>query len=480
MISRRKILSRSKDALNINDDQFNPYEEEDDIWFSKDKLFKNHIQEVLFKWDQIDDEIWAKVICMERNRRVAKAYARAPILTINGCDNGFDGYRIGLNGFDNPMRDQKTEDLKRNIGLGIKVKMDQDGNVLIKRISKTNVYVKIWTKDVECPNSVANEIIKANGLLEMQKSAKLFDMKKFQANIFKELKCAYPDRRKLEDQCISCIAFVKDANDVLDVPVWVMIINIVALDMLRTKLPPIVNNRRPNNLVAMFDRSKSFQDEDPYSLPANGSSSSGGSGGNSKSNSRPPELPPRDVFGKNAPINLPKPDYGDDSENNFLVRQKTKTEINNKFEDPYYCGFKARVPNFVKRSTQSQINMNSAKTEPPILKKVNSRGMMNKSINNRTNVEPQQQVCDKKSSHYESTNSEPDNFLPKINSSNSISSGYNSFSTDSIRSDNNDIYGINKKLIFDPKYNFNLKSQSSVSLHQMYRNGGAGYVGDWE
>jgi hypothetical protein len=40
MISRRKILSRSKDALNCNDDQFNPYEEEEDIWFSKDKLFK--------------------------------------------------------------------------------------------------------------------------------------------------------------------------------------------------------------------------------------------------------------------------------------------------------------------------------------------------------------------------------------------------------------------------------------------------------
>ncbi len=204
--------------------------------------FQNHIQEVLIKWDQIDDEIWAKVICMERNRRVAKAYARAPILTVNGCDNGFDGYRIGLNGFDNPMRDPKTEELKRNIGLGIKVKMDEDGNVLIKRISKTNVYVKGWQSDGEFSNCVANEIIKANGLLEVQKSVKLFDMKKFQANISRELKCAYPDRRKLEDQCICCVAFVKDANDILDVPVWVMIINIVALDMLKTKLPPSIQN----------------------------------------------------------------------------------------------------------------------------------------------------------------------------------------------------------------------------------------------
>lgn len=54
---------------------------------------QDHIQEVLDKWTQIDDEIWAKVIVFERNRRVAKAYARAPVLTINGSDDGFDGMR---------------------------------------------------------------------------------------------------------------------------------------------------------------------------------------------------------------------------------------------------------------------------------------------------------------------------------------------------------------------------------------------------
>lgn len=54
---------------------------------------QDHIQEVLMKWEQIDDEIWSKVIVLERNRRVAKAYARAPVLTINGSDDGFDGYR---------------------------------------------------------------------------------------------------------------------------------------------------------------------------------------------------------------------------------------------------------------------------------------------------------------------------------------------------------------------------------------------------
>ena len=33
---------------------------EPDQWFAKEKLYKDHIVEVLSKWDNIDDEIWAK------------------------------------------------------------------------------------------------------------------------------------------------------------------------------------------------------------------------------------------------------------------------------------------------------------------------------------------------------------------------------------------------------------------------------------
>jgi hypothetical protein len=78
----------------------------------------------LNKWEQIDDEIWAKIICMEKNRRVAKAYARAQVLSINGSDLGFDGYRIGLNGFQNPQRDSRTQDVKRYIGSVIDLLID--------------------------------------------------------------------------------------------------------------------------------------------------------------------------------------------------------------------------------------------------------------------------------------------------------------------------------------------------------------------
>ena len=93
---------------------------------------------------------------------MAKAYARAPVLTVNGSDDGFDGFRIGLAGFENPMRDQKTEDVKRHIGQGCKIKMDDSGNILIKRIAKTNVYVKL-TSDNESDTAISNDILKLPG-----------------------------------------------------------------------------------------------------------------------------------------------------------------------------------------------------------------------------------------------------------------------------------------------------------------------------
>ena len=49
----------------------------------------------------------------------------------------------------------------------------------------------------------------------------LFDMKKFQQNVSRELKRAYPDRRKLEMQCITAIAFAKNDFELLNCPCWV-------------------------------------------------------------------------------------------------------------------------------------------------------------------------------------------------------------------------------------------------------------------
>ncbi|KAI9577830.1 hypothetical protein GQX74_011017 [Glossina fuscipes] len=147
--------------------------------------------------------------------------------------------RIGLCGFDNPMRDQKTEELKKHIGQGVKIKMDDAGNILIRRYAKSNVYVKSTASHPNEETSIGADILKLpNQALENEKIVKLFDMKKFQSNVNRELRRAYPDRRRLETQCLSAVAFVKSENDILECPIWVLIVNVVAMDMLKSKLPP--------------------------------------------------------------------------------------------------------------------------------------------------------------------------------------------------------------------------------------------------
>ncbi|XP_015516432.1 uncharacterized protein LOC107221813 isoform X1 [Neodiprion lecontei] len=368
MVSRRKILSRSRD--NLADAQYEEQEEED-VWYNLDKLYKDHIQEVLDKWNQIDDEIWAKVIVFERNRRVAKAYARAPVLTVNGSNDGFDGFRIGLCGFDNPMRDQKTDEAKRHINQGVKIKMDAQGNILIKRLCKSNVYVKCTNQE---DNAIGPEILRnSQGALEHEKPGKIFDTNKYQTNLSRETRRAYPDRRRLETQCLSAIVFVRTEADLLQCPVWVLIVNVVGLDMLKSKLPPVLALQRP---VDIKNRPRiPIPDEDPYSVAGISSSSSTTkerlqSAGSRlereqiymqstsyqhRRGERPPKLPPREnLYGHD----IPKPDY-DDIEDDYASsirpspvikddNKKSKKVDSKKYDDPYYCGLRARVPNFVK------------------------------------------------------------------------------------------------------------------------------------
>lgn len=313
-------------------------EEEEDVWFDKEKLCREHIQEVLSKWKQIDDEIWAKVVVFERNRRVAKAYARAPVLTVNGSDQEFDGFRIGLNGFDDPAKNLKTEEYKRYVGHGIKIKMDEAGNVLIKRVSKCNVYVKNIGHE---ENSIGNEVLKlANGSLQTEKAVKLFDMAKFQANLKRELRNAYPDRRRLEKQCLSAVAFVKNDRELLDCPIWILIINVVAIEMLKSKLPPT------EKMIDIRDRPRiPVPDEDPYSLPGQHQQ------GQYRHVEKPPRLPPRENLQRKSDKN----EVRQQQQHPFSAPIKSPSKDNKEkkekqYEDPYYHGLRARVSSFVSKT----------------------------------------------------------------------------------------------------------------------------------
>lgn len=321
-------------------------EDEDDIWYHKEKLCKEHIQEVLAKWKQIDDEIWAKIVVFEKNRRVAKAYARAPVLTVNGSDEDFDGFRIGLNGFDSPMKDRRTEEFKRHVGHGIKIKMDEAGNILLKRVSKCNIYVKNLSLD---ENAIGNEILKLpHSALPSEKPLKLFDMVKFQNNLKRELRRAYPDRKRLENQCLSAVAFVKNEEELLDCPIWILIINVVAIEMLKAKLPP-------TERIDIKDRPRiPIPEEDPYSLP--GRSNNTLSAKLQYRGEKPPRLPPREIISRSQ--NNPHPFEKSKDKSN---KEKEKEKEKKQYEDPYYHGLRARVSSFVSK-TKSKL-----KKPPPAL-----------------------------------------------------------------------------------------------------------------
>lgn len=54
MVSRRKILSRSRDDLNL-DQTFVQQEEEEDVWYQKEKLFKVSVNYIKM---YMDYELW--------------------------------------------------------------------------------------------------------------------------------------------------------------------------------------------------------------------------------------------------------------------------------------------------------------------------------------------------------------------------------------------------------------------------------------
>jgi hypothetical protein len=94
-----------------------------------------------------------------------------------------------------------------------------------------------------------------------------------------------------------------------------MIVNIVAMDMLKSKMPPVSKRSDIRNRPRI-----PIPDEDPYSVAGSGSSGSSSHNGNSnngngtipansnavigtKRGDKPPKLPPRDngIYGSNIP-----------------------------------------------------------------------------------------------------------------------------------------------------------------------------------
>ena len=118
-------------------------------------------------------------------------------MSLNGSKCGFDGFKVGLNGFENPMRDGEVEACKAAIGMGCKLKLTENGDILVKRVGRSNVFVQNMLTE----SAASNDVLKLRfGLLQQDRAMKLFDIKKFKQNMNREMKRVHPDYNKIESQ----------------------------------------------------------------------------------------------------------------------------------------------------------------------------------------------------------------------------------------------------------------------------------------
>lgn len=81
MVSRRKILSRSRDDLNL-EHQYVQQEEEEDIWYQKDKLYKVSVSRELRPLRRTAETIYARA----RNEKGEKNTKNTKVKLIGTCE----------------------------------------------------------------------------------------------------------------------------------------------------------------------------------------------------------------------------------------------------------------------------------------------------------------------------------------------------------------------------------------------------------
>ena len=182
----------------------------------------------------MDDEVWAKIIVMEKESRLAKAYVKTPVVVIDGSNTGFDGVKVGINGLVNGVTsgDKESAMCKLLIEEGCRLKLTQNGDILLKRDDNLNIFA---FRSKYSKQSMSDSIVRLPyGLMQKDKTYKLFDMKKFQDHLSQELLTERPDWSSLEKEAAVMFSFAKFTEDILQAPVWIVIINIVSPQVIKT------------------------------------------------------------------------------------------------------------------------------------------------------------------------------------------------------------------------------------------------------
>jgi len=218
----------------------------EDVWYDFGECIRENVEETESKLDHMDDEVWCKLIIMEKNRRVAKVLLRRAVNLINNSDVGYNSNGIiGLVGFENVLREKETKGALKKVGKGCRIGMDKGGNILVSKLTKCAISCR-KIGDIKGQR------------IEEQKQTTLFDMKQFQQIMRKELTKESSEFPELKNRMVTTIEFGEPLDDSLDQPLWILVINIVAMDLLRSRVQSILSN----NVTAISISSKDGDDRD--------------------------------------------------------------------------------------------------------------------------------------------------------------------------------------------------------------------------
>ncbi|CAI4228752.1 unnamed protein product [Auanema sp. JU1783] len=181
-------------------------------WTDMDRFEEDNLMEVDNKIHDIDNEIWAKLIVMEKGTRTAKAYIRSQSLIMDGSTHEFDGYRIGLRRFRNPYRDPATEMMILTMGKGLELSLDTFGNVHLTNNSEKKIIVS---------SQGVNYVID-------KRKEKIFDLRRFKESLSGPLAA---DSYRLKRKAIMRIQF-NTSTPPLETPLWICLIHVIAVEMM--------------------------------------------------------------------------------------------------------------------------------------------------------------------------------------------------------------------------------------------------------
>uniref|UniRef100_A0AC35U907 MH2 domain-containing protein n=1 Tax=Rhabditophanes sp. KR3021 TaxID=114890 RepID=A0AC35U907_9BILA len=108
-------------------------------WNDLNAFLTDNVNEVFQKLKSMEQEIWCKLILMQRNERVMKAYLRFPTININGGYEEFDGLQVGLARFTTPdtvisSTLTSIENLLFQLKEGIYIKIDNTSGDIYRKL----------------------------------------------------------------------------------------------------------------------------------------------------------------------------------------------------------------------------------------------------------------------------------------------------------------------------------------------------------